>query len=216
MATIQLLTANYEQNGAGYWDSSEGYDPDNALMCGPLIQGKYVSEIRFKYDKKTYVKSITITTTLKGDSWPYNTSWFFSTQRYMPYQVLDANKTVISGKPPVENRWYYNNDTISWTITLNQILNENQTYYLYLYPTATSGASIDGKYYSVSLTSVTVDEYTVEYKKNESTSFPVTGTTSNSTHTYSVAKNLTANGYSREGFTFAGWNTKADGSGTSH
>ena len=34
--------------------------------------------------------------------------------------------------------------------------------------------------------------------------------------TYNTAQNLTANDYTREGYTFAGWNTAADGSGTSY
>ena len=61
------------------------------------------------------------------------------------------------------------------------------------------------------------------------------GSTANSTHTYDVAKNLTANGYARTynvtynhnysgstnttktaTYTFKNWNTKADGTGTSY
>jgi uncharacterized repeat protein (TIGR02543 family) len=52
----------------------------------------------------------------------------------------------------------------------------------------------------------------VEYNGNGSTS----GTTASSQHTYGVAKALTANGFTRSGYTFAGWNTAANGSGTSY
>lgn len=71
--------------------------------------------------------------------------------------------------------------------------------------------------------------YTVTYDGNGSTG----GSTANSTHTYGTAKDLTANGFTRSckvtfnlnytgssstdktvAYTFAGWNAKADGSGT--
>lgn len=58
--------------------------------------------------------------------------------------------------------------------------------------------------------------YTVVYDKNGDDKAGITGSTANSTHTYDVAKNLTENGYSRVGYTFIGWNTKADGSGDSY
>ncbi|MCM1120297.1 MAG: InlB B-repeat-containing protein [bacterium] len=73
--------------------------------------------------------------------------------------------------------------------------------------------------------------YTVSYDGNGSTG----GSTANSSHTYGTAKALTANGFTRSctvtfnpnymgssstdktvAYTFAGWNTEADGSGTSY
>ena len=39
---------------------------------------------------------------------------------------------------------------------------------------------------------------------------------SNQAFTYGTAQKLTANAFTRTGYTFAGWNTKADGSGTSY
>lgn len=54
--------------------------------------------------------------------------------------------------------------------------------------------------------------YTIKYDGNGNTS----GSTASSTHTYNVAKNLTSNGFARTGFTFGGWNTEADGTGTSY
>lgn len=52
--------------------------------------------------------------------------------------------------------------------------------------------------------------YTVKYDGNGSTG----GSTASSNHTYDTAKALTANGFTKTGYTFKGWNTKADGSGT--
>lgn len=54
--------------------------------------------------------------------------------------------------------------------------------------------------------------YTVQYVGNGHTG----GTTSNSTHTYDSSKNLTYNGFTKTGYSFKCWNTKADGTGTSY
>lgn len=53
--------------------------------------------------------------------------------------------------------------------------------------------------------------YTVAYKGNGATK----GSTMSSKHICGVDQNLTLNGFSRVGYTFAGWNTAADGTGTS-
>ena len=51
--------------------------------------------------------------------------------------------------------------------------------------------------------------YTVKYDANGGT-----GTTASSSHTYDVSKELTENGFSRTGYTFAGWSTTKGGSVT--
>ena len=53
--------------------------------------------------------------------------------------------------------------------------------------------------------------YTVKYDGNGAT-----GSTADSKHTYDVAASLTPNGFVKEGYTFAGWNTEKDGNGTSY
>ena len=62
------------------------------------------------------------------------------------------------------------------------------------------------------------NEYTVAYNSNKpsTASGTISGSTANSSHEYDTAKALTTNGYSLTGWTFAGWNTTADGSGTSY
>lgn len=54
--------------------------------------------------------------------------------------------------------------------------------------------------------------YTVVYEGNGNTA----GEMPNSTHTYDAAQKLTTNAFSKTGYTFAGWNTQADGNGTTY
>ncbi len=54
--------------------------------------------------------------------------------------------------------------------------------------------------------------YTVEYDANDDQyTGTATGSTDNSSHTYGVAKKLTANGFARAGYSFAGWATTPTG-----
>ncbi len=55
--------------------------------------------------------------------------------------------------------------------------------------------------------------YYVHFDKNHD---DATGTMSDQAFQYGVAQSLSANAFSREGFTFAGWNTQPDGSGASY
>lgn len=56
----------------------------------------------------------------------------------------------------------------------------------------------------------TGNTYTVKYNGNGATS----GSMSSSTHTYGTPKALTANSFNKTGYSFIGWNTAANGSGT--
>lgn len=56
--------------------------------------------------------------------------------------------------------------------------------------------------------SATAITYTVAYNGNGATG----GSTASSTHTYGTAKALTANGFTKTGYSFAGWATTASGS----
>ena len=58
--------------------------------------------------------------------------------------------------------------------------------------------------------------YTFSFHGNGSIGIPATGTMSDQVFEYGVAQNLTANAFNREGFTFSGWNTQPDGSGTAY
>ena len=80
--------------------------------------------------------------------------------------------------------------------------------------TATGTGSYTG---SVSTTfPIRWSTYTFHFHGNGSIGIPTTGSMSDQVFEYGVAQNLTANAFSREGFTFAGWNTQPDGSGQSY
>lgn len=57
----------------------------------------------------------------------------------------------------------------------------------------------------------TANQYTVTFDKNAD---DAEGTMPAQTFTYDQSQNLTQNAFTRPGYTFAGWNTKANGSGT--
>lgn len=58
----------------------------------------------------------------------------------------------------------------------------------------------------------TSNNYTVIFNGNNATQ----GSMANQSFRYDVAQNLRANSFSRIGYTFTGWNTKADGTGTNY
>ncbi|MGX7303041.1 InlB B-repeat-containing protein, partial [Enterococcus gilvus] len=57
------------------------------------------------------------------------------------------------------------------------------------------------------------NDYEVAFDKNAT---EATGTMSNQAFVYDKEQGLTANAYARPGYTFSGWNTKADGTGTTY
>ena len=59
----------------------------------------------------------------------------------------------------------------------------------------------------------TANSYSVRFNKNAT---DATGSMSNEAFTYGTAKALTSNAFSRPGYTFARWNTKADGTGNNY
>ena len=56
------------------------------------------------------------------------------------------------------------------------------------------------------------NSYTIQFDGNTADG----GDTANQVMTYDQATNLTANGYTKTGYTFAGWNTQSDGGGTAY
>ena len=73
------------------------------------------------------------------------------------------------------------------------------------------------RYNTIKLTTLDTDmttpiSYTIKFDGNGATS----GSTSEMNMTYGTEKNLTANGFEKTGYSFGGWNTMSNGSGTSY
>ena len=112
--------------------------------------------------------------------------------------------------------------TANWTAVNVTLPNIAKTGYTCGYAASANGTSIyqTGGSYTPSTTTNTAtlfakcnaNTYTVTYNGNGNTD----GSTTSSSHTYDTAKNLTKNGFTKTGYTFAGWNTKADGTGTAY
>ena len=87
---------------------------------------------------------------------------------------------------------------------------------------STTAGSIDGSTLTMPAEAVTVsatipaNSYTVHFDANATNGITATGTMNNQAFTYDADQTLTANAFTREGYTFAGWNTQADGQGTSY
>jgi len=58
--------------------------------------------------------------------------------------------------------------------------------------------------------------YTVHFDANATNGINATGTMEDMTLEYNETKKLTANAFTREGYTFTGWNSQADGTGTAY
>ena len=120
----------------------------------------------------------------------------------------------------VHNNDRYYREGLELTLTNN--LSGQTGYHITYKATYNNGSkTLDGNTYTVNSTDgdvtltaeYTNNTYTVHFDKNHP---DATGTMADQAFTYDVAQNLTANAFTRTHYTFAGWNTKADGSGTSY
>lgn len=122
-----------------------------------------------------------------------------------------------SGNITYDNGANINGQPYSYaTATLNLTYNSNPPTGYHVRFTANAG-SINGNTLTMPASAVTVstdfvaNTYSVRFNKNNTNA---TGTMANQGFTYGVTQPLNANNYSRTGYTFAGWNTQADGNGT--
>ena len=118
-----------------------------------------------------------------------------------------------SGAPSAQTKWY------GETLTLSSTKPTRTGYTFKGWATSASGsvAYASGANYTANAAATLyavwqANTYAISYNGNGATS----GSTAAQTKTYGVNLTLRANGFSRTGYTFSKWNTKADGTGTGY
>lgn len=205
-------------------DGSGGYSWVSANMGCTYTP---TAPTRTGYTFMGWSTSSTATSGVSGIVMPTNTDWGFATDYYATWRANTYTVRYNANKPsnasssvasvPGNSTWTYNsNATLGGSPTLtgwvfggwyreaactNKVGNGGAALTT---PnlSSTQGATVD---LYAKWTPIT---YTVSYNGNGSTS----GSTASSSHTYDTAKNLTANGFARTGYTFKGWATSANGS----
>lgn len=110
---------------------------------------------------------------------------------------------------------YGNVETYSYGEAIVQIADPTQTGYNFSGWSPTVPATMPDNDISTYGT-LSANTYYVVFNANAPSGTTVSGTMSNESFTYNVPKQLTQNSYSIDGYEFIGWNTKADGTGTSY
>ena len=145
--------------------------------------------------------------TFNGNSGtPATTTLYVKSGDAKVYTTIDV--TTESSIPTVTRTGYTLNGWYTSSSGGSKVLNANGTFT----GTAVSGYSSTNAWAATAAQNLyaqwTVNTYTVVYNANAT---GVTGTMSNSTHTYGVAKNLTKNTFERTNYRFIGWATSSTG-----
>ena len=198
-------------NWGGWKDGSQnvwlGNNSLNVNLLSGLVGGNYIIEYYFMMGSEylsngsnnykisfTYDPKYTVTVSAGSNGSVAKTS------------VSAGNIDAVTLPTATANTGYHFNN---WTTASSNLTLGNTT-------SATTG-TVKARAAGTVTANFAANTYTVTYNANDA-QYPgtATGSTGNSSHTYGTAKALTSNGFSRAGYTFAGWNTEADGSGTSY
>ena len=127
-----------------------------------------------------------------------------------------TGKYIQQGTPGTETATYqYNangNNAVTIPITAAKLHNADGTYT----ETATANAGDTINYVNGVWGGEEPTELTVTFEANGNAEYPVEGTMAPQTVTANTETQLNANTFTREGYNFTGWNTEADGTGTSY
>ena len=136
------------------------------------------------------------------------------------YTITYDSNTALSGSVPADYTLYASSESAYIRGNENSLVKTG-----YSFSGWTELANGSGTVYSPSnTTTIAMSQDRVLYAKWTATTFPVTfdsntatsGTISNQTFTAGTSQALTSNSFAKTGYTFNGWNTVANGSGTSY
>jgi uncharacterized protein (TIGR02145 family)/uncharacterized repeat protein (TIGR02543 family) len=198
---------------SGAWS---GWQTEGVFKYGPLTEGNHTVRIQTKYEGGDSIVDATV-------------EFFVQTVGYKPMYTT-ASDTVIStdtgkvvtiaapsvGMKPIAYRWLKNasvvNDTITDTLRLASVQYSDSGLYSCI---ATNPWGEDtSRGYRVRIVHVPVITYTVTYNGNGNTAGAVPIDANAYVQGASATVKANTGALARTGFTFAGWNTTAAGTGT--
>lgn len=176
-----------------YWEPNVytlTINPNGGTMKNGITDTTTAFNTYFAYGTKTFMGNLSADGTYHPSNDPVRTGYTFNGYSFSggSGQKNTAGETYYFMGEHADTHQWLSNNTSAWVFNGNY--NGNVT---------ATAQWIGNTYY-------------VQYNANGATS----GSMNNSTHTYGTAKNLSKNTYTKTNFTFIGWNTKADGTGTSY
>lgn len=211
--TVRSYTVTFVRNGHGSTNPASQLVEYGSKVTDPVYDvANY--DVEGWYDDATYGTKWNFATDVVTGPLTLYAHWVGETYN-ITYK--DRGNTDFSG---THEPGYPTTHTYGTATTLDTPTKTGYTFYGWYYASE-GGSKLSGSPASVGATTKTEDftlyaqwtanTYTVAYNANGGT-----GSMSNSSHTYDVAKNLTANKFIKTGYTFSGWNTAADGSGMAY
>ena len=177
----------------GYVFTGWGLEPDGGALYPDNAEVTNISE-----------KNETVTLYAIWEPIPYSVNWNDSDNCTIVVKRISSQISGVSCGTIAKGAIIYYGDVLSIEYKCNtgySVLSHGST------SITVSGNITASEIYAT----VGANTYTIEYNANGGT-----GATSSSLHTYGQSEALTSNGFERHGWTFLGWNTKADGSGMSY
>ena len=192
---------DWNGSSTGSWSLASGYEVDQVTVNGTekTVSGNFIDVTRIQQDTAIYVKTKAQDQTYAVQHIDEDTGTVLRTNANKPAKYGD----VIIGAEQAETipgYTFVRADNL--TVGINNDANIVKVYY------SKDENGPDGKPDGVP----DKLQYRITYNRNAETA---TGTTED-THIYEVNHDVpvAANGYTNVGYTFTGWNTEADGSGT--